>query len=155
MSFRTRHGMDRARDAAWTAFGLRFWKWFVAAAVIRTVGPFLAIVATVGLLLGGTWLGVGWVREHTGDDRHPAPAPSGTVPVEASAPRPDGGWDVLPGPGWVWALIPAILAVVAFGVAYARTPVPVWHRPGGVRALSLAVAGVAVVGVLLFLAGGR
>lgn len=150
MSSRTRSGMERARDAAWTAFGLRFWKWFVAAAFIRRVLPFLAVAATVGLLLGGAWWGIGHLR-----GGEPGPAPTRTpLPGQAAQPQPVG-WDVLPGPGWLWALVPAVLALAAFGAAYAHTPIPVWHRPGGVRSLSLAVVGAGIAGVLLFLVGGR
>lgn len=155
MSSRTRTGWEKARDAAWRAFGVKHRNLFIALDVGRAVAPALAVIVAGALILGGGWLGVGWLREHTSDDRRPTPVPTGPPPVEATAAQPDRGWNVLPGPGWLWAAIPAAFALLAFAVAYAHTPVPVWHRPGGVRTLTLTAAGATLAGVLLFLAGGR
>jgi hypothetical protein len=48
-------GWDKAKDAAWTKFGHRWWKWIIGWHIARRVLPFALAGFLVGMLLIGAW----------------------------------------------------------------------------------------------------
>jgi hypothetical protein len=48
-------GFDKARDAAWTKFGHRWWKWIIGWHFAKLVLPFALAGVLVGTLLIGAW----------------------------------------------------------------------------------------------------
>lgn len=83
---------DKARDAAWRAFGTRYWRWIVGASVAARAVPFLLGVAAVASVIAG----IGWVVRR------------------ARLPRVGSLQDLSGPPAWVaWATVGALLAVLA------------------------------------------
>lgn len=125
---------DRAKKAAWRAFGTRYWKVIVAAQLAgKVLPPLMAALGVAALVWAGWWL----------VDRARA--------VDVSAPD----WSI---PGWAWwtAAVLGVLAVVAAGaVVVLRDPyrLPWRYRRGQIarRAAGvLAAVGAATVAVVVW-----
>lgn len=122
---------ERAKKAAWRAFGRRYWKVIVAAHLAgKVLPPLMAALGVFALLWAGWWL-FDRVRS-----------------VDVSAPD----WSV---PAWVWWTVGAVAVAVAVAVVVLRDPyrLPWRYRRGQVarRAAGLLVAvGAAAVVVVVW-----
>ncbi|WP_213455296.1 hypothetical protein [Rhizomonospora bruguierae] len=149
-------GLNKAVDAAWRAFGTRYWKVIITLSMLRKSAPVLAALTAAGIIVGGSvWA---WRRAIADSEAVPAPTSTAAAPaVAAATPTPDAGRDLVPGAWWMW--VGGCFALVACVLAVARLTnpmwLPPWQRPGGARAMVVGGLAAAAFVVGAWLVGAR